>query len=500
MPDVDTIKKSVTKDDYQEGRSFILWVGSPRTTAMPPTLEGLGLAESDAATSQSPDFEAIWAGALAIAITKVTSLSWEIEGDIPLRTRRTQELLQGLDAGRGWVSGMSKLLQDFLLTNNGAFLEVVRATSSVNSQIVGLIPLDSLRCQRTGDPSRPVIYTDLLGRMHELRAEDVIEFADMPSSRASMFGSGKCAAFRAWRAIYKLASIEQYISDKVTGRRPLSLELISGLNDPQLRTILNTGQAEADARGMVAFMGAVLGTVMSDNLNHVSVPLAGLPENFDRQKELDIAVLGYVNNLGLDVQDVQPLTGRAIGTGAQSDVLNEKAKGKGLSAFRQQFTHALNEWVLPDMTTFVFVEKDWRDKNLGADFAQKTEAYVADSVSKGILTGAQGLQKLVDENVYPKEFLPEDETPDTTLADDEKPDEGAPAAPPPPGAPSPAAPSADTGAIPRATAEDIARLRIPKVAPITKEKTPKILEETAPDALNIAKRIRKRHKKEEHGT
>lgn len=491
MPDTDILNKSVTRDDYASSpRSFVFWVATMQSAIMPPSLDGLSLLDSDIITSSTLDMEAIWAGAVAIAITKVTSLSWEVEGDIVLRTKRAQELLQGFDAGRGWVTGVSKVLQDFLLTDNGAFLEVVRATSSPNSAIIGLIPLDSLRCTRTGDPSVPVMYRDLQGKFHELRAEDVIEFSDMPSNRASMFGSGRCAAHRSYKPIYKLASIEQYVSDKVTGRRPLSLELISGLNDPQLKSLLTTGQSEADARGMVSFMGAVLGTVTTENLNHVSIPLAGLPENFDRQKELDIAVLSYANNLGLDVQDLQPLTGRALGTGAQSEVLDEKAKGKGLAAFRQQFIHALNTWVLPDMTTVHFVEKDWRDKKLNAEFNQTTETYVSDSVTKGILSAEQGLQVLVDENVYPKEFLPVDQTPDTSLSDIEKAETEQvlqPGTSAPVGDQSNQAQQVDQAAI--------AKLKVPQVQPLFKEKTPKIVEDTAPDALNLAKKIRKNHKK-----
>jgi hypothetical protein len=424
MPDIQTdiLNQSVTKNDYStNGGMYYFYVGARNMFAnFPPSLEGLGMVDSDLITQSTIDYEAIWAGAVAIAITKVSSLAWEIEGDIPLRTKRGQELLLGIDAGRGWVSGMSKLLQDFLLTNNGAFLENVRATPSENSPTIGLIPLDSLRCTRTGDPSNPVIYRDLKGAMHQLRAADVIEFADMPSSRASMFGSGRCAAYRAYKSIYKLAAIEQYTADKVTGRRPLAIELINGLNDPQLRSLLTTGQSDADARGMVSYMGVILGTAQTVSLSHVTIPLSGLPDNFDRQKELDITVLAYANNLGLDVQDLQPLTGRALGTGAQSEVLNEKAKGKGLAAFRQQFTHALNQWVLPDATTFVFTERDWRDKQLQAQINSQTAMYVGDSVSKGILTGQQGLQALVDAEVYPDEFLPADDTPDTTLADDEK--------------------------------------------------------------------------------
>lgn len=427
MPDQDILKRSVTASDYQEspqGGAFLLRVASwPSYGSLLPTIDNLSLREADWACIATVDHEAIWAGAMAIAITKVSSLAWEVQGDIPLRTKRGQELLLNADAGRGWVSFISKILQDFLLTSNGAFIEVVRATSSENSAIIGLIPLDSMRCTRTGDPSYPVTYTDLKGNIHNLRAVDVIEFADMPSSRASMFGSGKCAAARAYKSIYKLACIESYISDKVSGRRPLAVHLVNGLNDLQLRSVLQTAQSEAVARGAIAYMGAIMATVPGETAPGIAtIPLADFPDNFNRRDELDIAILAYANNLGLDVQDLQPLTGRALGTGAQSQVLDEKAKGKGLAAFRQQFIHAVNTWVLPDMTTMVFVEKDWRDKKLNAEYNKEVEAYTSDAVKNNIITAAQGLQALVDENVYPDEFLPQDITPDTTLADDEKPE------------------------------------------------------------------------------
>lgn len=438
MPDANVLSHSVTMDNYTQSPQsgvffFTMLSGSMIPMALPPDLDGRSVMESDLITSATIDHEPMWAGAVSIAITKVSSLSFEIQGDIPLRTRRGHELMMHFDADRGYVSGMSKILQDFILTNNGAFVEIVRVSTSMNSQIIGLIPLDSLRCVRTGNPDIPVVYRDLKGRSHELKAYEVMEFVDMPSNRAELFGSGRCAAARAYRSIYKLAAIDNYLSEKVTGRHPTAIQLVNGLNDPQLRSILNTGQSEADSRGAVAYMGAIIATVPGDKPVSVgTIPLAEFPDNFDRSKETDLGLLAYANNLGLDVQDIQPLTGRALGTGAQSEVLNEKAKGKGLSAFRQQFAHGLSTWVLPDMTTFTFIEKDWRDKNLTSDHNTKTEAYVSDSIASGIITVAQGLQVLVDENVYPKEFLPVDTTPDTTLTDDEKPGIDVPAAVVPP--------------------------------------------------------------------
>jgi hypothetical protein len=483
MPDldIDILRKSVTQGDYadQVGGAYLLRVAVWNSVgALPAALDGFGLQESDAITLSTVDREALWAGAIAIAVSKVASLAWEVESDIQLRTRRGHELLMAADLGRGWVSFISKVLQDFLLTNNGSVIEVVHATTSINSQIVGLVPLDSMRCTRTGNPAVPVTYRDLKGAIHELKAGEVIEFADMPSSRASMFGSGKCAAFRAYKSIYKLACIEQYLADKVSGRRPLAINLINGLNDLQLQSVLKTAQSEADARGIISYMGAIIATFPGDAAPEVAtINLADFPDNFDRQKEVDISILAYANNIGLDVQDLQPLTGRSLGTGAQSQVLDEKAKGKGLAAFRQSITHAINTWALPDSTTMIFVEKDWRDRIQNAQFNKSTVEYVTASVTGNVITAAQGTQALVDANVYPKEFLPVDETPDTSLSDAEKPEDEQEA-------------EAQTPEIGEKPAVEIPVVE-PLVPPVSKATTLELIEEEAKAAVELAKKIRK---------
>lgn len=491
MAEFDVLNKSVTYGDYADNPGGAFYLRSnfwSREGFLPPSLAGLEQRESDYVTIATLNYESLWAGAVAIAITKVSSLSWEVEGDIPLRTRRGHDLLMEADAGRGWVSFISKLLQDFLLTNNGAFVEVVRQTSSADSQIIGLIPLDSTRCIRTGDPEIPVTYRDVKGRVHELQAHEILEFADMPSTRATMYGTGLCAAARAYSSIYKLACIETYISDKTSGRRPLAVHLINGLNAIQLRSILETAQSEADARGIISYMGAIMATVPGETTPGLAtVPLADFPDNFDRRDELDISALSYANNLGLDVQDIQPLTGRALGTGAQSEVLNEKAKGKGLSAFRQQFVHAINNWVLPDLTTMVFVEKDWRDRQAQASYNKTVGEYVASSIDKGVLTPAQGLQVMVDEDAYPKEFLPVDQTADTAISDIEKPEDG-----------SVEQPNASAPVDVMESEEepiDLASLRVPKVEPLVlaeKSKyTEDLLDETEDEAMKLVRKIRK---------
>lgn len=421
----DVLKNSVTENDYSKtpiGGTFLLTVPHMwNVTALPPDLLGRGLGDIDKILSSTPDYEPMWAAALFIAKTKLSALAWEIQGDIPLRVKRGQELLHASDLGEGWVSLLSKHLQDYLCTDNGAFVEIVRAGTSMNSQIINLIPLDSQRCKRTGDPSIPVIYTDLKGREHQLQDYEVLMMVDEPSPRASLLGMGRCAAHRAYPSIYAMYCMLNFFNEKVSGRRPLAINLINGLNAQQLQSVLDTAQAQADAIGVISYMGAIIATIPGDKQASIAtVNLAEIPDGYNRKDELSTALLSYANNIGLDPQDLQPLSNQQIGAGAQSAVLEQKGKGRGLASWRQQWTHSLDNWVLPDLTSFIFVEKDYKDRLAKATSDAAVETYVTHSVEKGVITAQQGLQKLVDEDIYPKEFLPVDETPDTTLSDDEK--------------------------------------------------------------------------------
>ena len=260
MPETtaDFVKQSVTSADYSSQSGGVFYLSFPHhwhEGAMPPNLIDVELRQADRILSSTPEFEAMWAAALFIAKTKTASAAWEVSGDIPLRVKRAQELLHNADLGRGWVPFLEKHLQDFLCTNNGAFVEIVRQGRSLNSQIVSLAVLDSLRCMRTEDPSIPVIYTDLKGRQHELKEYEVIALADEPSPRASLLGMGRCAAARAYRTIYNMYCIETYISEKISGRRPLAISFVNGLNTQQLQDVLRAAQSQADATGIICLHG-----------------------------------------------------------------------------------------------------------------------------------------------------------------------------------------------------------------------------------------------------
>jgi hypothetical protein len=422
--DFRNLTKSVKRNDYPSVAGgyayFFIPSYDPSYTALPYDLSADWLTR-DKWLRYSTYAETMWANAVTIATTKLQSLAYNISGDVPLRVKRTQQLLLHADAGKGWVPFLGKVVKDYTTTNNGCFTEIERYSGAMGARIKGIHHLDSLRCRRTGDTEIPVIYTDLLGYEHEMKYWQVIDLCDMPDARAESLGQGECAAHRAWRTITKLAAIERYVFEKVSGRRPLAIHIVSGVTTKQLEGVVAGSQQSADAKGVVSYMGAALAGSMGDGLSLVTIPLAELPDGFNPEQERKDGYLRYAGALGLDLQDLQPLSGQGLGTGTQSIMLDEKAAGKGLAAFRQDFTHKLNELILDDKTTFAFSENDLRDQKAKAEIAQLRGTFVNDAVASSIITPEQALQVHVDNDDLPREFLPSDETAFTDLSDTEKP-------------------------------------------------------------------------------
>lgn len=429
----DVLKTSVTKDDHpteagRRGAVISYYFGSPLMqglVSLPPDPPNYWSTQRDGVLRATLHAESMWADAVYLALTKISSLAWDVKGSIPLRVKRAQELFSLADDEGGWVQALQKHGSDFLLTDNGAFLEIVRESSAAGSRIVGLIPLDSQRCVRTGDPDVPVIYRDRQQRYHEMKYWQVITMADMPSSSETYWGVGFCAASRAYKAIRKLAALEAYVTEKITGQRPLSLNFVSNVSQQQIDEAVAAAKDQAAALGRSIYMGAVIIANIDPTAQAgvSSIDLAGLPDGFVADEERKMAQLIYANALGLDPQDINPalLASKALGTGAQSSVIDAKASGKGLVSYRQQLTHKLDWEVLDEATWFYFRERDLRDEKARADI-DYVQAQANDLRIKNLtITPRESRQLDVDNDLLPPEFMPEDFTATSSLSDTDKP-------------------------------------------------------------------------------
>lgn len=424
-PPLDVLRKSVTAGDYNDRPmpgAFHFVLPAPLSTAQ--DLPAFWSINRDWILYSTLFRESMWQAALSIAITKKISRGWDVKSDVPLRRRRAQQLFINFDLGRGMVSGLQRHLQSYLLTGNGAPIEIVRATGAAGSRILGLVPLDTFRTIRTGDPDVPVIYCDRFGRWHEMRDYEVILLSDMPDQSDTWYGIGHCAAERAYRTILKLEAIERYVYEKVSGQRALSIYFVNGVMPDQVKQAVDTSKAESQAKGVTTYLGATIVPLAGDiPVQLVEVPLAELPDGFNRKEEWDIALTTFARCIGIAVQDLQPLSGQGLGTGAQTQILDEAAKGQGLAGWDQDFEHAVNEQALDDSTTFYFDSKDIRDQERLAKVRIDEETAIEGWTRMG-LTPAQAINLGVDRDQLPPEYRVEgDLTPVDTLSEDEKPDQ-----------------------------------------------------------------------------
>lgn len=420
--------RSVKTGDIPPGGTTVLQLfvpSSPMQSLLPSQLP-YGTWQRDRFLSLTPRADAQWGCAIGIGIAKIAGLAWDVKGDIRLRSRRAYEILMNADSATGqggWVSYASKQVRDYTCTNMGSVTEIVRETLAYGSRVTGINHLPAVRCRRTGDPDRPIIYISKDGHEHILREWQVMYFSDLPDPDEIAFGGGLCAAERAYPQIIKMSALENYVYEKISGSRPLAVYIVNGIRIDQIEDAIKQAEQDQQRAGYSSYMGAVvMATIKPDAAPSVAtIPLAELPDGFDAVSERARADLIYANALGLDLQDLVPLSNTPLGTGAQSKVLHDKAKGKGLILFRQSFTHCINQLVLDSKTKFLFTEANYDDQMSRARISRERSIVATGRIKSGITTPQEERQIMVDDRELPINFIQKDLTPESTLSDTDKP-------------------------------------------------------------------------------
>ncbi len=394
--------------------------------------------------------EDMWSSAVARTATKFAAHGFTIKDskDSKLRVANSQKLLKEADGGQGWVTFAEKVIQDLLLCDNGIFMRVRHADdtvvklkgvvvktmdgdfveadlieSSPGAKITGLYHMDSLRCMRTGNLAYPVRYQPPLGPPQLLRWDQVLMYADMPSPRAELYGVGFCAASRAYKTISTIAGLRQLLHEFVTGGGANKLVFVGGIQEQTLRGLISAGLSENQAKGFVYYLSAILGAIPGDSpVTTTEVLLKSLPQGFDPKQILDDAYLIYANAIGVPVQDLQPLSGQGLGTGTQSVILQEQARGIGMAAFLKWWEQTFSDRVLPATTELSFDdEHDLRDQEQRAKVAKLRADERAARIQSGEISPAMARQLAADAGDLPQELLAADATPGGQISDDEKP-------------------------------------------------------------------------------
>lgn len=358
------LKRSVVDTPKQTGESpvpsldaSLLWMVGQAADEITPW--GVRPKVRDRQLREFYPTESLFSSALGVVTSRNAGFKWTVEGP-PRVAARVHQILEDADGGRGWVSFVSKLSVDLYTQDYGAFIEIVRDGNSPSGALLGINPLDAARCWHTGDPEKPVIYQDRKGAHHLLDWWNVVPLAELPTPVERLYGLQVCALSRLLLAAQITKNIAIYKKEKTGGRHAQAIHLIAGLSNTQIQDALAQIRGEADAQGLMRFLGPlIVGSVdPKANIDVKSLELTSLPAGFNEETVFKHYVSQIAMAFLADYQDFAPLPGGNLGTSAQSEMLHQKARGKGSAVFRKLITQALNFRILPSVVEFQFEEQD----------------------------------------------------------------------------------------------------------------------------------------------
>lgn len=296
---------------------------------------------------------ALWSGAKQVWIEKFLSTPYEISGGRN-QTYQWQDIFFESDFGEGYDFMMQKALADYLTLNRGMFLELVSygdpdTPLQDGAKIIGINHLDAMRIVYTGNREWPYIYySEFTSTAHKLHYTRVINLTNQPSPNTRMVGMGKSALYNALTVANAQILLGRHQNELLNDQPPPGLVLFHNINPDQVDGLMHQFEADRRRDGQSVYRAPIrLSSVNpTEEAKITFIPLASVPADFSYDKYMQQHVNLMALVTGLDPQDIWPLQGQAMGTGAQSKELAAKTDVKGPGYFATRIERKWNG-VLP---------------------------------------------------------------------------------------------------------------------------------------------------------
>jgi hypothetical protein len=319
-----------------------------------------------------PNMEPVVA-AISIYQQKLQSTSWFLEGPQAI-ARAQHNLLHHADYGQGWEEFVGRTSYDWLTQDNGLFVEVIGAgdpAGPLTGPVLGIAHLDAGRCQRTGSLEYPVLYTDMNGKPHKLHTTRVLYQADMPDPDEKRLGIGYCALSRVVSVAQRLFNWGEMSTEFMDNFPAAGILVVKGmakkLFDDQMKAYEAARQmSESEIyHGLIELFYQTAQTGQGVEL----VPFRQLWDNFSQRELYDVMIDLVAMGFDLDRQEIAPLSTSALGSGAQSTVLSQKSRGKGIATLLNLYERLINR-VMPASVSFHFDFVDDQQSKVQAEIRQ----------------------------------------------------------------------------------------------------------------------------------
>lgn len=334
------------------------------------------------------EFNTLIQGTVSAIAKKFITTPWEINGDrkqnlyIPDANGRLksipavehyQIMLQTAQFGAGWETFCSRFLEDFFTQDFGAVLELIgpgEPIGPIEGPVMGIAQLDAGRCFITGNPYYPIMYFSLIsGALHRMHTARVVRFVDSPSPDERFFGIGLCALSRAIAIAQRQMYMQMYIQSRVDDKPTPGINLWNGVTDPLFKQALQKYLREQESEELPVFgkMFNLFSINVDAPVDLQQFAFSQVPEKFDWTAYNSLDVDAVALAFGIDRQELWELSGRSLGSGAQSEILAQKARGKMTGFLFQNMERLINRRILPKNFEFTFKYRDENEETAIAD-------------------------------------------------------------------------------------------------------------------------------------
>lgn len=309
---------------------------------------------------------ALWQGAEAGFLKWAANVPWEVTGSGVVVVDRGRgpervdavayytSLLQDAHFGAGWKYWVQRGGRDFLSQDFGWLVELIGPgdpSTPLQGAVTGIAVLDSLRCFATGNPVFPIIYfSQITGKLHRLHASRVARFVDMPDGDERLYGNGLCALSRYISIAQQQIYMSRYIVQNLDDKPKPGVNIWSNVAEGGVQVAIEKYLREIGSDEL----GPLGKTINVYNIDPTApaklepITFSNPPEKFDYRTYMDIHVNALALALGVDKQELWELGSGNLGSGAQSEILAQKARGKAKGDFLTTIERFVNIRVLPD--------------------------------------------------------------------------------------------------------------------------------------------------------
>lgn len=237
----------------------------------------------------------------------------------------SEQITLASEFGMGLRETAKKFIYDYLIFDNGGFMEVIGEgdpSGPIEGMPLSLRHLDSLNCTRTGNYEYPVVYRDSrTAKRYKIHFTRVIYMAQQPSGIQRMHGVGFSAASRSFMLGQVLQDQLVYKLEKMGSRPSEGLVVGRNIETEQLYVAYMMADELADNLGLTRYQKYVF--IGGEDIDVINRDMHNF-EMFDEATGTNMAIYAMFYTWGLDIRDGWPISGSKSG----DQIANMKARGR----------------------------------------------------------------------------------------------------------------------------------------------------------------------------